>query len=111
MRRRFFFLSAAVFMLGVGFSLSPSTARADTHVYHLSTNETGGDCSLIGLWDADTKTCTLTSDVAGGIAIVANAVYFERTNGITIDGAGHTLRGDGSGNGIYLYYTNGITMW
>lgn len=28
-------------------------------------NETGGDCSSIDTWDAETKTCTLTVDLDG----------------------------------------------
>ncbi len=46
---------------------------------------TGGDCNLIGIWDATTKTCTLTQDVYETIQI--------DSNGIIIDGNGHTITG------------------
>ncbi len=46
----------------------------------------------VGTWNAATKTGTLTRDVYGTVAIVAT--------GITLDGNGHKIIGDGNGIGI-----------
>ena len=56
-------------------------------------NATGGACTLIGNWDPVTKTCTLTSSPTELISIEAN--------GITLDGAGHTITGNNTTIGIY----------
>ncbi|MDP2167087.1 MAG: right-handed parallel beta-helix repeat-containing protein, partial [Thermodesulfovibrionales bacterium] len=59
---------------------------------------TGGDCSSIGIWDAGTKTCTLTMDLFNlypGIEI--------GSDGITLDGNGHVISGVGAGIGVQIY--------
>lgn len=59
-------------------------------------NATGGDCSTIGIWDSSTKTCTLTKDLNETIQI--------DSDGITVDGNGHTSTGSQTGSGIYFRY-------
>jgi parallel beta-helix repeat protein len=54
----------------------------------------GGDCYLIGNWNASTKTCTLTQDVYETIQI--------DNNNITINGNSHQLTGNNTGLGIFL---------
>ncbi len=61
-------------------------------------NNTGGDCSSIGTWDDGTSTCTLTTDPTETIEI--------DNSDITLDCAGHTILGTGTGNGIYVLNTN-----
>ncbi|MEW6019163.1 MAG: hypothetical protein AB1760_13935, partial [Pseudomonadota bacterium] len=57
------------------------------HPLYIRDDATGGDCSLIGNWDAASKTCTLTTDVT-----------FYRSHGIVI-----TDTADGSqGSGVTL---------
>lgn len=56
--------------------------------YIIRDDATGGDCTLIGIWDSEAKTCTLTTDLYNlyyGIGI--------GSDGITIDGDGHTISG------------------
>ncbi len=60
----------------------------------LRDDATGGDCILIGDWDVAVKTCTLTTDVGESIQI--------KNNDITLDGNGHTIRGNGTGIGVYV---------
>ena len=43
----------------------------------------GGDCSTVGIWDKESRTCSLTSDIADILVVGAN--------GIIIDGKGHTI--------------------
>lgn len=58
----------------------------------------GRDCNSIGTWTASIKTCTLTGDVNQTISI--------DDNDITLNGAGKSVRGDGTGDGIYTNYSN-----
>ena len=57
-------------------------------------DDAGGDCATFGTWDGTTKTCTLDRDLTEGIEVLVSSV--------TIDGAGHAITGDGTGNGIYI---------
>ncbi len=50
---------------------------------YVSDTPTGGDCILIGVWTAETKTCTLSSDLS------QESIYI--SDGLTIDGNGHTI--------------------
>ncbi len=68
----------------------------------INDNATGGDCTSIGIWDAANKTCTLTTDLTGTVQI--------DSDGITLNGDGHTLMGSDTGNGVYLSGRNGITI-
>ena len=72
---------------------------------------TGGDCSLIGSWDAATSTCTLAADLTDNFVIASNNV--------TLDGGGHTLTGSGpasgggpggSGDAVNLEQRAGVTV-
>jgi parallel beta-helix repeat protein len=55
----------------------------------------GGDCSPpIGTWNATTKVCTLTQDVGESIQI--------DSDGVTLDCAGYTVAGIGTGYGILI---------
>lgn len=65
-------------------------------------NATGGDCTSFGIWDATTKTCTLTTDLSETIQI--------DSNGVTLDGNGHTMTGSNTGNGVYLSSRTGVTI-
>jgi parallel beta-helix repeat protein len=62
---------------------------------------TGGDCYLIGEWDPDTKTCTLTTDVYDTVWIA--------NDGITLDGANHVIT-NFSGTGVLASGRSGITI-
>ncbi|UCF43007.1 MAG: right-handed parallel beta-helix repeat-containing protein [Planctomycetota bacterium] len=60
-----------------------------------------GDTS-IGVWDPCSRTYTLTSDVSETIQI--------DEDNLTLDGAGYTVTGSGSGHGVYLYQKTGVTI-
>lgn len=67
--------------------------------YSIMDDATGGDCTLIGIWDSETKTCTLTADLYNlsyGIRIGSSA--------ITLDGNGHTI------SGINKRYSKGVNL-
>ncbi|MBI5196907.1 MAG: right-handed parallel beta-helix repeat-containing protein [Nitrospirae bacterium] len=55
--------------------------------YVISDNATGGDCTLIGIWEGISKTCTLTTDlyIPDGIIINSDSIMFNG-NGYTISG-------------------------
>ena len=64
----------------------------------------GQDCSTIGAWNASSSTCKLTQNVSDTIEIVSN--------GVTLDGAGHTISAPLSCNGIGVHVSNvsGVTV-
>jgi parallel beta-helix repeat protein len=76
----------AVILAGL---LATGTAQAAT-AYTIRDDATGGDCVAIGLWNASTKTCTLTTDltVTGTDGIVIDS------SNLTLDGNGHVLTGN-----------------
>jgi len=51
--------------------------------YEIKNNSIGGECTEIGIWNQDTKTCTLTSDVP-------NSIVF-KSNNIILDGNDHLI--------------------
>ena len=64
----------------------------------------GQDCGTIGIWNAGSQTCTLTTNVSETIEVVSN--------GVTLDGAGHKLTPASSCNGfgVYLAGRSGTTV-
>lgn len=68
----------------------------------IKNDSTGGDCTLIGIWDLDTKTCTLNTDL--------NETVQVDEDGITLDGGGHTITGSNTGTGVFLLDRSSITV-
>ncbi|MCD4844611.1 MAG: right-handed parallel beta-helix repeat-containing protein [Methanosarcinales archaeon] len=64
----------------------------NTTAWVINDNETGGDCTCIGNWDSDNKTCTLTTNLTDTIQI--------DSDNIILDGNGHVLSGNGTGYGV-----------
>jgi parallel beta-helix repeat protein len=93
------FVAVFVVMLS-GLIITP--VNAETDGWHIKDDATGGDCTLIGNWDAASKTCTLTQNLDRGIVI--------DNNYITLDGNGHTITGTGAGDGVYLSGRTGVTI-
>ncbi len=56
----------------------------------------------VGVWDINSRTYTLTTDVSETIQI--------DEDNLILDGAGHTVTGPGSGNGILLSGRTGVTV-
>jgi parallel beta-helix repeat protein len=91
-------LIAALLALG-----SPGVAQADPGTKYIRDDVNGGDCTTIGTWNAMSKTCTLTTDLAETIQIDAN--------GVTLDGNGHTLTGNSTSYyGVYVFRRSGNTI-
>ncbi|MDO8736300.1 MAG: NosD domain-containing protein, partial [Thermoleophilia bacterium] len=84
------------FICMLAVSLAPAAASTTKKI---STSSTGGDCSSIGVWDAATKTCTLTADL---VASGSNGIEIVNDN-ITLDGDGHSMTGSGG-------FTSGVTF-
>jgi len=97
------FWAAGFFVLSFIGTLGLSQPAFATQ-FTISDNATGGACISIGTWDSATKTCTLTGDLPTGDNIVIGS------SGITLDGAGHSLTGTGSGNGILAVSVNELTI-
>jgi parallel beta-helix repeat protein len=75
--------------------------------YSIRDDETGGDCSCIGMWDWATKTCVLTTDVYDTIYIDGDSII--------LDGNSHSVIGKGKfqlcgGEGIFLYDRTGVII-
>ena len=65
-------------------------------------SDSGWSDTTVGTWDPSTKTGMLTRDVYETIQI--------DSDGINLDGAGHTVTGTGSGFGVYLPNRTGVTI-
>lgn len=86
-------------------STSSSFQTLSLTTYYLRDNSTGGDCSIIGTWNASNKNCLLTGDINGKIII--------ENSGVTLDGGGYSLIGTGPADsdiGIYSYGFNNIVI-
>ena len=88
-----------------GFLYTMPTGGGDSGTeWHLAGDATGGDCSSIGTWDGQTKTCTLTQDLSQEIIIDSDKVI--------LDGNGRTITGpdNNTGNGVDLSGRSGVTI-
>ncbi len=97
-RQRLLFLVSIFLLLLV----LPQTVRAQTIPYSLTDDATGGDCIVFGEWDEGTKTCTMTADISAPIVI--------SSDGITLDGNGHSVTGTGTGTGISITSRTGVIV-
>ncbi|MDH4330268.1 MAG: right-handed parallel beta-helix repeat-containing protein, partial [Candidatus Moranbacteria bacterium] len=96
--------------LAVSFLLTPVFVWADTETYpwqikyHLRDDSTGGECTEIGTWNQDTKTCTVTQDFHRGVEI--------ESDGITLDGNDHKISSDIFGKEylILVHEKSGVTI-
>ncbi len=64
-------------------------------VKFINDDATGGDCTSIGNWDQNTRTCTLTTDFDGTIQIDSNDI---------------TLDGNGYSSSVHIFEKNGFTI-
>ncbi|MHB8793427.1 MAG: right-handed parallel beta-helix repeat-containing protein [Thermoleophilia bacterium] len=104
--------SLATFLVLSGLLRVNDNAQAYTepYLYYIADDATGGKCTLIGTWDASTKTCTMTSgfgfsssDYDTGIEIVSD--------GITLDGNGQEIIAvDGHPHGVTIRGHSNVTV-
>lgn len=92
------FLLSALFIAAL-FAVPAQALGAE---WHIQDNATGGDCSAIGNWNTGSKTCTLSQDLSKGVIIDSNT--------ITLDGNGHAITGNNTGNGVSLNGRIGVTL-
>jgi len=64
--------------------------------------DNGWSDPMVGTWDSNTRTATLTTDLNNTIQIDANDVI--------LDGAGHIITGSNTGNGVYLPGRTSVTI-
>ena len=64
--------------------------------FDIRDNETGGDCTEIGFWNMTSKTCIMDRDLSIGDQIRISS------NGVTLNGMGHHINGDGIISGVYI---------
>jgi parallel beta-helix repeat protein len=76
----------------------------DRPSYFITDDDSGGACSRqkIGVWDAESKTCTLIKDLDQTIEI--------DSDGITLDGAGFKITESQGSSGILLNKRNDVTV-
>lgn len=104
MKRLLVILVLAVVLPGL---LVSQVGRANPGILYIYDDITGGDCTSVGEWDPDTKTCTLNQDLTETIQVEAD--------GITLDGNGHSIIvGKTTGNydeaGVFIPYHSGVTV-
>lgn len=101
-------ISSALFTLLFLVFLGASEVHAAS-MYTITDDATGGSCTLVGTWDAGTKTCTLSSDL-----LLSGASVLEiAADGITLDGDGHSIGGNSltyATKAIEMYGRNGNTI-
>lgn len=69
----------------------------------INDNASGGDCQTIGIWDASSRTCTLTVDVNEAVEI--------DSDNLTLNGNGHVITGTNNNwSGIYLPGRKNVTI-
>ncbi len=78
------------------------TIEPNHSTLYIRDDATGGDCTVFGIWDPNTRTCTFTSDVNETIMLYAS--------NITLEGNGHSLSGGGGGYGIRGWYVSGVNI-
>lgn len=83
-------------------SLTATPANAATDGWHIKDDATGGECSVIGNWNAGSKTCTLSQDLSQGIII--------DSDGIILDGNNHSVIGASPAIGIRIESKNHVTV-
>lgn len=72
--------------------------------YFIRDDSTGGDCEVksIGVWNQNTKTCTLTTDLNQTIEI--------ESDNITLDCTNHNIIGSSTGRGVFVNGENGVNI-
>lgn len=88
-------LAAVLVVVALAYASAPAVYAQEAlpNPIRLLDDATGGDCTLVGTWDAGSKTCTLTRDIDVGVKI---GETYGMLDGVTLDGAGHTISAGGS---------------
>jgi len=88
-------------------NIGSGSGSFDISPYRIADAPGGQDCSLIGTWDAGTKTCTMTADLTveriGAVTIASD--------GVTLDGNGHVILAAGPGeSAVQIVNRTGATV-
>jgi cytochrome c len=77
--------------------------RTTPHTMSIRSSD-GGDCEAFGDWDGESAACTMTSaPPAGTVLRIAD-------DGITLEGAGHTMTGAGDGIALQIIDRSDVTV-
>lgn len=87
------------------FVFSGVNSKAFGETFGLDNDETGGDCIEIGTWNYTSATCFLNADLK-----INDQILMININGITLDGQGHHIVGDGLSDGIYIGNSNNVKI-
>ena len=96
-----FFLVLLLLVPTISPMLPDAAGQTVTDGLYISTNE-DTDCSIVGTWDAGSRTCTLTSDInatSDGVGIYISSIGWQNSateTGIILDGNGRTVTGAGT---------------
>jgi parallel beta-helix repeat protein len=96
-----FCLLSAVFLIGLSFNVQP--VKASGTIYIRADGSIDPPTALTST--VDNVTYALTGDITSDF----DGIVIERDS-ITLDGAGHTLQGNGSGTGVDLSLRNNVTI-
>ncbi|MHB8791964.1 MAG: NosD domain-containing protein [Thermoleophilia bacterium] len=89
-----------------GLAYCATSAQAVSTI-HILDNGYGGDCNSLGwAWNTDTKTCTMGNDITTD---GYDAIHIE-SDGVTLDGAGYSITGNGTAVGISLNTVRGASV-
>lgn len=95
---------AAGGMLGREYLKSKVARARVSTTYTLRANGTGGDCTAIGTWTDSSRTCLLTGDPPTGATVLV------RDDGITLDGAGRRMSGNGTAYAVSIIGNSHIVV-
>ena len=76
------------------------SANSASAIWTITNDPTGGDCTKIGTWKG--TTCSIGVNLTTGINITSN--------GITINGSGHSVTGNGNGDGVIMIGVSQVTI-
>jgi parallel beta-helix repeat protein len=95
------------FLLLVTFTLAFNSERVRAQTWTVTINSDGSIFPATALVSTvDNVTYTLTGNISGN---AYGGIMIERSNAI-VDGAGHSIQGLGTGDGVYISNTNNVTI-
>ena len=102
MNTRLIGIAVAVLLLSYYSITSTLFNQAYAATIIIKNDKKGGNCTSVGTWNSNTKTCTLTKNLSGAIII--------DSSGIVLNGNGRTITGNNIGEGVTIAGQSGITV-
>lgn len=104
-------LVALLLTIGLAYASAPAVHAQEVlpNPIRLLDDTTGGDCTLVGTWDAGSKTCTLTQDI--GVRIEIGNGTAGAADGLALDGGNHKVEQPNNSNtGIRVNRVDGLLV-